>query len=198
MVMDGHINAWAVQRPVYARLPEYAYQDNAVADWLTQWVDSYLSNTAMTLQNFYKELDPTTCQDSSLDFLASLVGLVGSFWDTRWSSVVKRAFITNVGLIFATRGTKTCLQLVISIFKYQYSIWVSGQLVLPFKMSGTFGSSNLVFYLRLPLKYRYKATEWTECERLLKNYAPVVVENAVTYEKYYTGFSRLGQPMFTS
>ena len=197
MAMDGHITAWADRRPVYERLPEYGYQDNPVADWLTQWVDSYLTGTAQTLQAFYNELDPDTAQDSSLDYLASLVGLFGVYYDTQWSSAVKRDFIASVGTLFSTRGTRSCIEQVLSIHGYQYSIWLSGALTLPVKLPGTFGSNNLSFFLRLPIQYQYRGKEWREAERTLRNYAPAVVQSSVTYDRYYLGFSRLGQPLFS-
>ena len=60
------MSEWQNNRPIFDSLPEKGYKDNSVALALTQWVDADLSSKAAQLQNFYKELDPDTCQDSML------------------------------------------------------------------------------------------------------------------------------------
>ena len=94
-----------IARPVYSRLPglSEAYRSDPAfsdaetpAQWLTSGADEFLSAKKRDIANFYNDfLDPRTCSDFTLDWLAQHVGLFGDLWDTRWDRKIKTAFITN-------------------------------------------------------------------------------------------------------
>lgn len=92
-------------RPVYSRLPglSEAYRSDPAfsdaetpAQWLTSGTDEFLSDKKRDIDNFYRDfLDPRSCSDLTLDWLAQHVGLLGDLWDSRWDRKIKIAFITN-------------------------------------------------------------------------------------------------------
>lgn len=188
---------WQNRRPIFDALPEKGYQDNTVADALTFWIDSKLSDKADQLQNFYKTLDPDTCPESMLEYLAFLHGLSGSFWDNAWSSATKRTFIKNShSLLWRYRGTSKVIAFVLSTHGLKYSIWTDGDLRMPFKLSQKFATSKLRFFIRLSYTYARDGWEWKEAKRTAKNFAPAIVGYSVCHEVFRLGFSRLGEPMF--
>lgn len=188
---------WHDSRPVFSRLPERGYRDNPIADALTSWVDEKLTAKADQLQSFYLQLDPSTASDEYLDYLAFLVGLSGSYWDTEWTPQVKRSLIAaSHNYLWANRGTLGVIEFVLKTHGISYDIWQDGSSVLPFKLPKTFGANRLRFFVRLPLRYARTSSEWREAERVLKCYAPAVVQCKVYYQGFRMSFSRLGDAMF--
>lgn len=191
--------AWGAGRPLFNRLPEKGYKDSQPTDAVTVWVDEYLVKTKQLLETFYLSLDPATCPDDQLDYLAYLVGLSGTFWDTRWSPEVKRAFINQSHVyLWRNRGTLACLKKVLDIHNLSYDIWQDGNLTLPFAMSSAFGTAKMRLYIRLPLIYLRGQQEWLEANRTARNFVPAVVKHQVCYEYFALGISRLGEPMFNA
>ncbi len=94
-----------VARPVYSRLPglSEAYRSDPAfsdvetpAQWITSGADEFLSNKKRDIANFYRDfLDPRTCSDFTLDWLAQHVGMFGDLWDSRWNRKIKTALIEN-------------------------------------------------------------------------------------------------------
>ena len=92
-------------RPVYSRLPglSEAYRSDPAfsdvetpAQWLTSGADEFLSEKKQNVVDFYKNfLNPRTCSDLTLDWLAQHVGLFGELWDSRWDRKIKVAMIEN-------------------------------------------------------------------------------------------------------
>ena len=92
-------------RPVYSRLPgiSEAYRsDPSFSDietptqWLTSGVDSFLSQKKDDIAAFYQNyLDPETCSEFVLDWLAQHVGLFGELWNSEWNRGIKEAMIRN-------------------------------------------------------------------------------------------------------
>lgn len=188
----------ALERPIFDRLPIRNYQTNDPADWLTQWPDNELNVKAQQLEAFHLQLDPDTAAAASLDFLGYLVGYSGEFWSVDWPEAVKRTLIREAhGFLWPKRGTLAVIRRVLDIHGILHNIWQPGSLRLTFAMPGVFGGTGLRFFVRLPLSYRRTAKDWLEAERTLANYAPAISRSAVVYDRFYTGFSRLGDPMFT-
>ncbi|MFB2876860.1 phage tail protein I [Floridanema aerugineum] len=196
---DGQ-KAWSEGRPVFYRLPEKNYQDNEVADALTSWTDSKLVEKKEQLENFYKYLDPDTCPDHLLDYLAFLVGMSGNYWDVKWSAKVKRDFIRYAHVfLWRTKGTLACIKKVLDIHELEYDIWSKARLYLTFKMgvnAKMYESERLRLVVRVPFKYPRQRENWKEVERSLRNYAPAVVETKVSYPYFNMGTSRIGDLMF--
>lgn len=190
--------SWEIGRPVFNRLPAKGYKDNLAVDSLTQWQDQKLTAKADQLQNFYKNLDPDTAPIAYLDYLAYLVGLSGSYWDSNWDPEIKRQFIRIAHpYLWPMRGTMAAIKKVLDTHQLAYSIWEDGESVLPFKMPKAFGSAKLRFYIRLGIQYRRNGQTFTEARRTISNFAPAVTKTGVVYERFYISFSKLGEPMFS-
>lgn len=188
---------WQNNRPIFDALPEKGYQDNAVADALTLWIDTKLSNKAKQLQNFYNNLDPATCPSEMLEYLAFLNGLSGSFWDNSWSDQTKRTFIKEAhSTLWRYRGTTKALRFVLDTHKINYELWLDGDLRLTFQMPKQFATSQLRFFIRIPFTVSRDSWQWKEAERTARNFAPAVVGYRVCHELFRVGFSKLGDPMF--
>lgn len=195
--MTDSKTAWNNRRPILHRLPQYGYQDNAIADALTFYPDLKLSGVKDLLERWYLELHPDTCQDASLDYLAYLVGFSGHFWDTRWSNPVKRDLIrASHAILWRKRGTFEAIRAVLDIHGISYDIWTDGSLNLAFTLSGTFGSPKMRYYLRLPKTTPRVSPAFQEARRTLRLYSPAVTKSKVTYQAFYLGLSRLGDPLF--
>lgn len=189
--------AWALGRPVYDRLPAIGFKDSPLADVLTQWIDQYLSNKATQVAQFYLELHPDTCQDASLEYLAWLVGLSGPYWDVTWTPAIKRALIAIAHtVLWRRKGTLGVIKTVLDIHGIAHDFWLDGSLLLTFALSGTFGTPKLRYFVRLPLQYLRSEREFREAERTVNNFSPAIVGARVCYERFYLGFSKLGDPLF--
>ncbi len=185
-------------RPVFFSLPSVGYQDNSAADYLTTWVDEKLVHIATLMENLHTKLDPETTDDIWLDYLAFLVGLSGAYWDTKWSSGVKRQMIAQAHSLWGRRGTLKAIQQVLDTHSLTYSIWTNGSLRLAFGLPTTFGRDDLRLYVRLPLVFQRTSNEFKEAARALRNYSPAIIKSAVVFERFYLGFSVLGDPVFSS
>lgn len=195
--MDA-ITAWSKERPIYFRLPQKGYQDNQVADVLTQYPDSKLSTSKELLEAWHLELDPDTAQSRSLDFLAYLVGLSGQYWDVSWSNPVKRDLIRVAHpVLWSKRGTQETIETILNIHQIKHDIWLDSNLRLSFKMPGTFGSPRCRFYVRLGKQYSRSGLQFREAQRTLRNFAPAVVKHKAVYKRFYLGLSKIGDPMFS-
>ena len=128
-----------IARPVYSRLPglseayrsDPAFSDTETpAQWLTSGVDSFLSKKKDDIAAFYQNyLDPETCSEFVLDWLAQHVGLVGELWNTQWGREIKEAMIRNAfgwwdrGLLDET-GELTPKGEALEKFPFTNSEWV--------------------------------------------------------------------------
>jgi hypothetical protein len=183
---------------ISSRLPEKGYRDNPTVIALCAFADSVTSETSSQLESFHRELAPATAKPESLDYLAYLVGFSGRFWDTAWAPEVKRSLISLAhGYIWPNRGSLKVIKRLLEILAVPADLWQAGRLILSFKMPGTFGTGALRFYVRLPISIRKSDRAWREGERILENYAPAFTKHAVVYERFYLGFSQIGDPMFS-
>ena len=191
------MSEWQNNRPIFDSLPEKGYKDNSVALALTHWVDADLSSKAVQLQNFYKELDPDTCQDSMLEYLAYLNGLSGNYWDNAWNTQVKRKLIKNShSVLWNFRGTTKALKFVLDTHELTYDLWTDGVSNLSFTMPQKLASPKLRFFIRLPVSYARNGKQWREAQRTARNFAPAIVGYRVCHEYFRLSFSQLGEPMF--
>lgn len=190
------MTAWN-DRPIFSRLPEAGYGDNAIAEIMTAWPDAKLMEVKATLEDFYKELDPYTAKADSLSYLAFLVGLSDQFWAEDWTTAVKRAMIAAAPVsLWPFRGTMKALRAVLDIHGLDYEIWRPGVLTLPFPLPGSFGNAGTEFYIRLPLRYQRSSLQWQEAVRSLENFGLFGTRSDVVYQAFYLGFSRVGDPLF--
>lgn len=184
-------------RPVFSRLPVTGFQDNPVVDWVTDYYDSKLVSTGLELEQLHTKLKPATAPADYLDYIAALMGLSSKYYNTSWSTATKRAYLQRANFIFANKGTRKALDASLSIHGFEYTISTSADLMLPFTLPATFGdsSSNKV-YIKLPIKYRRAGYEFSETSRALENYCSINTSVLTCYDKFYVGFSAVGDPLF--
>jgi phage tail-like protein len=187
-------------RPVFNRLPIRGYQDNPIADALTSFYDEKLVATGKLVEDFHLSLDPLTTSIDKLDWLASLVGMVAPYYDTGWAVPVKRKAIASANYIFQYRGTKLGLQKALAIHGFTYSIFTSKDLTLPFTFAAdgstnTFGVTSQGAFVTLPIAYPRNGYEFREARRAISMYTAVSTPILACYDKFYLGFSSIGDPL---
>lgn len=185
-------------RPVFYDLPQKGYQDNPTVDWLTRWYDQKLVQVATLMETLWQYLEPEEAPESYLDYLAFLCGLSGTYWDTKWQPDVKRQLIKHAHKLWSSRGTLGAIQKVLEIHNIEHTIWSSGSLRLPFELPRMFGRDDLRIWVRLPLPYQRQSWQFKESQRTLRNYAPTIVQTGVCFNRFYLGFSVLGDPLFSN
>ena len=185
-------------RPVFNRLPVRGYQDNIVADALTQYYDEKLVAVGTQIEQIHTNLDPNTAPSSYLDWLAFLVGMVHPYYSIKWSDATKRKAIAGANEIFSNRGTVAGLSLALDVHGFQYSVYTSDDLRLPFTFSAStkFGLTSSTAYIRLPLEYERSGYQFVEASKAVVNYTAIVTPTRVCYNAFYLGFSVFGDPLF--
>lgn len=185
-------------RPVFNRLPARGYQDNPVADALTQFYDDKLLSVGVQVQQLHTKLDPQNTPSSYLDWLAFLVGMIHPYYSVQWSESVKRMAIANANNIFSYRGTVKGLTWAIDIHGFDYTIYSSDDLRLSFTLTATtrFGLTASTVFILLPLKYERTGYEFAETQRAIDNYTSIVTPVRSCYDKFYLGFSTFDDPLF--
>jgi phage tail-like protein len=186
-------------RPVFSRLPQRGYQDNQIADALTDFYDSKLTSVGLQVQSLHTLLDPATAPVEYLDFIAYLVGMVDPYYSVGWAVSVKRKAIAKANDIFSYRGTTKALSDAISIHDFTYDIFSSTDLRFTFTFDGSntrFGSTTDKVFVRLPLKYTRKGYEFREAQRAVTNYTALVTPTLPCYDKFYFDYSVFGDPLF--
>ena len=185
-------------RPVFNRLPIRGYQDNPIADALTQHYDEKLVAVGSQIEQLYTKLDPVVAPSSYLDWLAFLVGMVHPYYSVNWADSVKRLAIANANSIFSNRGTIAGLNLAMSIHGFYNSLYTSDDLRLPFTFTPAtkFGIIFQTAFIRLPLRYERGGYEFTEAAKAVTNYTAIVTPTRVTYDAFYLGFSIFDDPLF--
>lgn len=186
-------------RPVFSRLPQRGYQDNPIADALTDFYDSKLTEVGTAVQSLHTKLDPATAPESYLDWIAYLVGMVPPYYSTSWTVPVKRSIIAAANEIFRNRGTFKGLDNAIKPHNFTYDVFSSNDLRLPFTFDGTntrFGSVTDSVFIRLPLSYTRQGYEFREAKRAIVNYTSIVTPTKACYDRFYIGFSEIDDPIF--
>lgn len=180
-------------------LPQKGYQDNEVVGWVTAYPDEVLSEWQDILSNLYLTLDPETCPDEWLDYVAFLFGLsFQPYWVKDWEPEIKRAILVNQQYLKKHRGTKAGISKVLELLQVTYCYWQDTVLMLPFKLPGKFGKGRMRVFILMPKLTSRTGREWREVRRVLKGYIPAVVESVVAYQGFILGRSKLGDPIFPS
>jgi hypothetical protein len=191
--------AWSVGKPVSGILPEKGYQDNCVIQWLLEYPDAELTKWQQLLSTFHSALDPATCQEGYLDYVAFLFGLSRSpYWVKDWSTPIKRAILANQAYLKKFRGTLDAIKKVLTIQGITYAYYQDAPLLIPFKLPGLFGAGKMRILILMPSLTSRTGREWREARRTLKGYSPAVVESKVAYQGFIFGRSVLGDPIFPS
>lgn len=185
-------------RPTYSRLPVKGYQDNPIADALTQHYDTKLVSVGQQIEALHTKLDPVTAPVFYLDWLAFMVGMIDPYYSIGWSVSVKRLAIEKANSIFEYRGTLLGLKMALDIHGIIYTVYSSDDLRLPFTFTvdNRFGSVSSTVWVRLPLIYGRNSYGFLEARRAVRNYTALATPTSVCYDRFYLGFSVFGDPLF--
>lgn len=198
MSHTSYSNPWDKGKPVSARLPRDGYQNNPNVLALMSQPDYFLTSVKSIAEGFYAKLDPSVCPTDWLDYLGWLNGWSDEYWDTLWSSPVKRGLIAASNKVWSGLGQLSTLRFILDTHTIQYRIWASTSLQLSFSLPATFSTPKGVIYLRMPLKYIRGSRSFREAERTRQNFLPCTVLSATVYEYFYLGYSQMGEPLFNS
>lgn len=194
--------AWRSGRPIYSRLPGVngQYQDElggTIADWLTAHSDLTLSQTQSKILDLPRQLNPSTCDESFLDFLAILNGFTGEYWDKNWPTAAKRSILIKANWIWENKGSKIVLEYLLGVFAIDTGIWEATAFYAgATKLPATIGEPDFRYMVTLPLKYLRNSPEFKLAQKINKLFGPVVCESRTCYKKFYAGFSVAGDPCF--
>lgn len=194
--------AWRSGRPIYSRLPGVngQYQDEVggtIADWLTAHSDLTLSQTQSKILDLPRQLNPSTCDESFLDFLAILNGFTGEYWDKNWPTAAKRSILIKANWIWENKGSKIVLEYLLGVFAIDSGIWEATAFYAGVtKLPATIGEPDFRYMVTLPLKYLRNSPEFKLAQKINKLFGPVVCESRTCYKKFYAGFSVAGDPCF--
>lgn len=186
-------------RPVFERLPVNGYQNNAIADAVTSYYDEKLVATGTLVEGLHLRLNPDTCPDTYLEWLAFMVGMVAPYYNNQWSVAVKRKAVKSANDIFRLRGTTPGILKALDIHSFEYSLYTSNDLKLPFVFGNNtsrFGKRSDAARIVLPLKYTRSGYEFTEAQKVADNYSAIVNPVAPCYDRFYIGFSFFDDPVF--
>lgn len=185
-------------RPVFNRLPVIGYQDNPIADALTSYYDERLVTVGNLAQDLHLNLNPATCPETYLDWLGFMVGMVQPYYNQGWKVPVKRLAVANANEIFKLRGTLPGINKALGIHGFEYLLFNTTDLKLPFTfgVGNVFGRKSDSTRVLLPLKYARNGYEFKEAQNAANLYSSVVSPLTVCYDKFYIGFSFLGDPLW--
>lgn len=185
-------------RPVFERLPVKGYQDNVIADAVTSYYDEKLVGVGTFIENLHLSLNPDTCPESYLDWLAFMVGMTSPYYDNQWLVPVKRKAVKAANDIFRLRGTLPGIKKALDIHSFEYILYNSNDLILPFTfgVNNVFGKKSDSTRIVMPLKYSRQGYEFTEAQKVADNYSAIVNPISPCYDRFYLGFSVFDDPLF--
>jgi phage tail P2-like protein len=188
--------SWAAGRPVFKRLPYLGYQDNKLVDALTTWVDDRLTDKYTRSRDFWQLLQPSTATADSLDYAAYLMGFSEALWVPTWAESLKRSILQDANYLLRNRGNILAILRLLSLMGLSVTAWTGRSLLIPFNIPGTFGTSSARIFLRAPLSVPRSSDEWVKAEYIRQHWVSAPIKSAVCYERFYVGYSRIGEPMF--
>jgi hypothetical protein len=124
MTFNPVYSRWYIdENPVSGLLPGVngGYSENDVTRWLTSPWDSLYLKVRDDIDNFSQQLNPETCDEEYLDFLAGLCGFTGVYWDRNWDVGAKRKLLTrSQDLIWRYKGSSIVLSYVLNAFNIKH------------------------------------------------------------------------------
>jgi phage tail P2-like protein len=201
------MSAWSEGRPIFLRLPLYGWQDNAIADAITEPYDRSLIELKEAILNFPRDfIDPDTCRSDALDWLAQLMGFTGDYWDTNWPDSIKRQLIKDAQFIWSYKGTQQLLEYLLALFALDAVISIPGAWRVGITAIGnTIGGDLLTYSILINSAgkafYLRTSDEWRLIERLNRLFmpcwcSPTTLNSAfVHYDRFRVGLSAVGEPI---
>jgi phage tail P2-like protein len=202
------MSAWDEQRPIFKRLPQYGWQDNEAADWITAAYDAVLIELQQAILNFPRDfIDPDTARSDALDWLAQLMGYTGDYWDTTWNDAIKRQLIKDAQpIVWRYKGSYYLLEYLFELFGLEVQIKLQGQWTIGVsKVGDAIGGPLMVYSLVIGDEtnpgYIRASQEWRLIERLNRLYmpcwcAPVTTNGSyLHYHRWRVSMSMVGEPI---
>ncbi|MBD2452240.1 hypothetical protein H6G76_35105 [Nostoc sp. FACHB-152] len=183
--MTTTYQAWQTGRPIFSRLPE-VYQENPVADWLTEYWDELLTQNKAKIDDLPRNLDPTTCDENWLDFLAPLCGFTGEYWDKSWKTSSKRLLLANsYTLIWKNKGSREVLSFVLNALGIEHEIWTGSSFILGVSQVSIdkLGSGAWQYKVLLPSRYAQEGYEFKLARKINRLFGPLWCKSEVRYRR---------------
>ena len=189
-------------RRLFDRLPNDGYKNNAAADAITYPWDTFTDETLENLEDIInRQLNPLTCDESWLDYLAVLSGFTGLYWSKSWDTSIKRQLIGNAySLLWAKKGTKEALSFVLALFlDDNFDIWTpSSFIVNRTELPGEFGKPEYAYYIRLKPSIEAQSSEYLTGTLINHLFGAAYCDSNVVYDGFYINQSKVGDPVFDS
>jgi len=123
--MTNTFEAWRTGRPILNNLPGIngGYSDNDLSDWLTDYWDNLVVRLKVGVDDVPRQIDPLTCDERWLDFIAIVTGWVGLYWDVTWPVAAKRTLLANsLDFIWPEKGSSGVLSFVLTALSITHEI----------------------------------------------------------------------------
>ncbi|TFI51009.1 hypothetical protein BLD44_028450 [Mastigocladus laminosus UU774] len=193
--------AWEVGKPLLNRLPEDGYQNNEVSSWLTTPWDEFSIGTKNKLDDLPRQLNPLTCDESWLDYLALLLGFTGEYWSKSYPVTVKRTLLNAAwSFLWEKRGTREVLEFVLETFlgAGKFDVWTQGEFVVDASLLdvATIGTPELGYFVRVPVEFQRNSYQFKTANQVNRLYGAAYCDTDVVYDGFYIDFSVVGDPVF--
>jgi hypothetical protein len=184
------------ERPVYSNTPGVngGYSENTVADWLTQPVDDLFIEIRDKVDDLGRQLNPLTCDEEWLDFIAGLCGFTGRYWDKKWNVQAKRTLLNaSFSLIWPFKGTSRVLSFILNAFDIKHVIQEGTSFIIGVDEVGDeIGFVAWDYTILLPNEY-YKSEKETLTRRLDSLFGPCwCTKKLVFSNEFFRIFQVLG------
>jgi phage tail-like protein len=176
--------AWQSGRPIFSRLPNI-YKENPLADNLVIYWEDVLVDAKNIVDDLPRQLNPLLCDANWLDFLASLCGFTGDYWDKEWAEESKRVLLANsYSFIWPNKGSRQALSFILNALFIEHKIYVEGAWVIGTSQLGIdqLGSSNWTYQILLPLKYNLEGVEFSLANKINRLYGPLWCKSEVIHD----------------
>jgi phage tail P2-like protein len=191
--------AWQNATPLTGNLPE-VYRENEVSGWLSTPWDRFLFSLKTKIDTVaQRQLNPETCDESWLDYLAALSGFTGEYWNSTWDVSIKRELIKNgLSYLWPRRGTREFLVYILELFfGNRFDVWTESEFradvtVLP----GDLGEPEYRYFIRLPIDFAKTSAEFKLARQINRLYGAFYCDSDVVYDGFYASFSSAGDPIF--
>lgn len=173
--MSLTLEIWNQRKPLSERLPKLnGGYDNDISDWLTGFWDEFLCDTKDKVFEIpERQLNPLTCDENWLDFLALLLGWDNTHWLKKWSIESKRLLLArSLDFIWERKGNIEVINYVIRSLKLKVIILEVGSFVIGTNLVGDpIGSNPWIVKVLMPTSYQFDSI-LKEVEFILDRFLP--------------------------
>ncbi len=186
--MDSTFERWKEGRPCQKSLPSVnePYQQNELADWLTDHPDSVLFGLKYLAEVVApQQVDPLLANDTWLDLLSNLCGWYG-LWDISWSATSKRQLLAaSYTIIWPNYGTAKTLSFVLGALKVLHVIQEGESFVIGRNAVGDpLGAVAWNYDIILPSAY-FNSPQFNLAKRINQLFGPIWTVNRILFDDTY-------------